>query len=288
MLSRLLLLSLLWLVLSAGATFFVGTRLRRAGPALSVLWLVTIIGLGGGLALLAFAQPIEVVLLSVVALGLGAWCIRRLPDWNALGQVTWASSILVTTLYLVYSLAVTLLTPLHVIGFVLSTALVAIECLALFLSLSFTFETLDVCTRWRWRHRFEPAPALAGYVPKVALHVPAYNEPPEMVAATLRALAELDYPDFEVLLIDNNTPDEATWRPLEEVCRTLGPRFKCLHLDRWPGYKSGALNFALTQTAPDTEVIGIIDADYQVSPHFLRETVPFFADPQVAFRKSVV
>jgi len=43
------------------------------------------------------------------------------------------------------------------------------------------------------------------------------------------------------------------------------------------------LNFALTQTDPQAEIIGIIDADYEIHPDFLRELVPAFADPQIAF-----
>ena len=54
--------------------------------------------------------------------------------------------------------------------------------------------------------------------PKVSIHVPAYNEPPDMLIETLDALARLDYPDFEVLVIDNNTRDEAVWRPVEAHC----------------------------------------------------------------------
>jgi hypothetical protein len=56
-----------------------------------------------------------------------------------------------------------------------------------------------------------------------------------------------------------------------------------MHLDHWPGYKSGALNFALAQTDPQAEIIGSIDADYQVDPGFLRELTPAFADPHMAF-----
>src|SRR5581483_3184764 len=44
--------------------------------------------------------------------------------------------------------------------------------------------------------------------PKVSIHVPAYNEPPAMLAETLDALARLDYGNYEVLVIDNNTADE--------------------------------------------------------------------------------
>jgi len=107
-----------------------------------------------------------------------------------------------------------------------------------------------------------------------------------VVKDTLVALAELDYPDYEVLVVDNNTPAEETWRPLERICRELGPKFHCLHLANWPGYKSGALNFALTQTDPQAEIIGIIDADYIVEAGFLRELTPAFANPELAFLQT--
>ncbi len=283
MLTRSLALAVIWLLLSAIVTLTRGTRLRHSSPARSGLWLLVVILCGDLWALLTFGKLFEVVTLSLIAALGGVWWIRRLPSWNGLGQATWGMSVLATVLYVAYSFAVTAFTPLHPLGFLLSCALVFIEALALGLSLSFIYETLDVCTRLRWRRRFGPAQPIPGYTPKVSLHVPAYNEPLEVVETTLRTLARLDYPDFEVLLVDNNTPDEATWRPLEAVCRELGPNFKCLHLDKWPGYKSGALNFALTQTAPEAEIVGIVDADYQVSPEYLRETVPYFADPHVAF-----
>ncbi len=43
--------------------------------------------------------------------------------------------------------------------------------------------------------------------PKVSIHVPCFNEPPDMVKITLNSLAELNYENFEVLVIDNNTQD---------------------------------------------------------------------------------
>nr|MDP9196800.1 glycosyltransferase [Pseudomonadota bacterium] len=143
-----------------------------------------------------------------------------------------------------------------------------------------------VWTRHRRRHFVPAREPLPDRVPKVSIHVPCYNEPPVMVKATLDALARLDWPDFEVLVIDNNTRDEAVWRPLEEYCQVLGPRFRFFHLPQWPGYKAGALNFGLSQTAPDAEIIGVIDSDYQVTPDWLRSTVPFFARPEVGFVQS--
>src|SRR5262249_13312678 len=67
--------------------------------------------------------------------------------------------------------------------------------------------------------------------PKVSLHVPACAEPPELVIATLDALAALEYPNYEVLVIDNNTRDPALWRPVAAHCQRLGPRFRFFHLE---------------------------------------------------------
>ena len=125
---------------------------------------------------------------------------------------------------------------------------------------------------------FRPDPVPESSLPRVSIHVPAYNEPPDMLIETLDALAHLDYPDFEVLVIDNNTKDEAVWRPVEAHCARLGPRFRFFHVDPLAGFKAGALNFALRQTAPDAEVVAVIDADYVVRPEWLRDLVPAFAN----------
>jgi exo-beta-1,3-glucanase (GH17 family)/cellulose synthase/poly-beta-1,6-N-acetylglucosamine synthase-like glycosyltransferase len=126
-------------------------------------------------------------------------------------------------------------------------------------------------------HRVEGEP-----LPKVSVHVPAYNEPPDMLIDTLDALARLDYPDFEVLVIDNNTRDEAVWRPVEAHCRTLGPRFRFFHVSPLAGFKAGALNFALAHSAADAQVVAVIDSDYRVEAGWLRDLVPSFADPDMA------
>src|SRR5262249_52680063 len=69
-------------------------------------------------------------------------------------------------------------------------------------------------------------PTLEGFAPKVSIHIPAYCEPPDMLKQTLDAIARLDYPNFECVVVINNTPDPAFWQPIEEHCRTLGERFK--------------------------------------------------------------
>jgi exo-beta-1,3-glucanase (GH17 family)/cellulose synthase/poly-beta-1,6-N-acetylglucosamine synthase-like glycosyltransferase len=120
-----------------------------------------------------------------------------------------------------------------------------------------------------------------GVAPKVSVHIPACCEPPDMLVKTLDALAHLEYPNFECILVINNTPDPAMWRPVEEHCRSLGERFKFIRVDELAGFKAGALRVALTHTATDAEIIGVIDADYAVEPNWLKDLVPQFADPQV-------
>jgi len=117
--------------------------------------------------------------------------------------------------------------------------------------------------------------------PKVSIHIPAYFEPPEMLKQTLDALARLDYPNFECVVIINNTPDPAFTQPIQDHCRELGERFKFINAEKVQGFKAGALRIAMERTAVDAEIIGIIDADYVVTPNWLKELVPAFDDPRV-------
>jgi cellulose synthase/poly-beta-1,6-N-acetylglucosamine synthase-like glycosyltransferase/exo-beta-1,3-glucanase (GH17 family) len=127
-----------------------------------------------------------------------------------------------------------------------------------------------------------PLAARDGFAPKVSIHIPAYREPPEMLKATLDAVARLQYPDFECIVVINNTPDPAYWAPIEEHCRVLGERFKFINVENLQGFKAGALRLALAHSAPDASIIGVIDADYVVHPGWLKDLVPAFVDPQVA------
>jgi cellulose synthase/poly-beta-1,6-N-acetylglucosamine synthase-like glycosyltransferase/exo-beta-1,3-glucanase (GH17 family) len=117
--------------------------------------------------------------------------------------------------------------------------------------------------------------------PKVSIHIPAYREPPEMLLRTIDSVARLEYPNFECVVIINNTPDPAFWQPIEARCRELGPRFKFLRVENLQGFKAAALRLAMTETAPEAEIIGVIDADYVVDPRWLIDLVPAFADPEV-------
>src|SRR4029078_6899868 len=91
----------------------------------------------------------------------------------------------------------------------------------------------------------------------------------------------LDYPEFEVVVLDNNTCDPEVWQPVEAHCRKLGARFRFFHFEGVKGYKAGALNIALTVTDPRAEIVAVIDSDYQVEPNWLTVATAHFANAKV-------
>jgi exo-beta-1,3-glucanase (GH17 family)/glycosyltransferase involved in cell wall biosynthesis len=145
------------------------------------------------------------------------------------------------------------------------------------------FEFTEVLWRREWvRHASMLTPDPPEKQPFVSIHLACYNEPPEMVIITLDSLAALAYANYEVLVIDNNTKDPAVWKPVQEYCEKLGTHFRFFHLEPWPGYKAGALNFGLKETDPRADVVAVIDADYEVRADWLATLTGHFHDPKVA------
>ncbi len=193
-----------------------------------------------------------------------AACANAVGAWFAIVFAFWTGHYFVTGAVIAFGLGVTLLVPLVCI------ALARVE------------EIAAVAFGRSPRRLISGALAAPeGFAPKVSIHIPAYREPPEMLKATLDAVARLQYPDFECVVVINNTPDPAYWMPIEEHCRTLGARFKFVNADHLAGFKAGALRLALAHTAPEASIIGVIDADYVVQPDWLKDLVPAFADPKV-------
>src|SRR6185503_19460309 len=187
----------------------------------------------------------------------GAWIAILFAYWNGHYFVTGAA--------IAYGLALILLVPL------------------IFIAMKRIEEIANVAFGKKPRRLIVSPPLVpdAPFAPKVSIHIPAYREPPEMLKQTLDAVARLEYPNFECVVVINNTPDPALWRPVEEHCKTLGERFTFVRDDELQGYKAGALRLALTHTAEDAEIIGVLDADYVVSADWLKDLVPVFADPKV-------
>ncbi|HKM18892.1 MAG TPA: glycosyltransferase family 2 protein [Aliarcobacter sp.] len=129
--------------------------------------------------------------------------------------------------------------------------------------------------------RLVPLDLKSQNVPLVSIHVPAYKEQPHVLAETLESLSKLTYPNYEVLVIINNTPEDFYKTPIKELCKKLGDKFKYLDI-KCTGFKAGALNTALEHTSKDAQIIAVIDADYKVESSWLVDLVPLFDDPKVA------
>jgi cellulose synthase/poly-beta-1,6-N-acetylglucosamine synthase-like glycosyltransferase/exo-beta-1,3-glucanase (GH17 family) len=137
------------------------------------------------------------------------------------------------------------------------------------------------CTIGRRPRRLIPLDLKSEKVPFVSIHVPAYKEQPHVLKETLEALSKLNYTNYEVLVIINNTPEDFYKAPIKALCEELGDKFIYLDIE-CTGFKAGALNKALDFINPDADILAVIDADYVISPNWLVELVPIFDDPKVA------
>jgi cellulose synthase/poly-beta-1,6-N-acetylglucosamine synthase-like glycosyltransferase/exo-beta-1,3-glucanase (GH17 family) len=223
-----------------------------------------LVGVLMSLPILRLAEPTvpQALVLSAAANGVGAWAATVFAFWDG-HYFVFGSAFALT-------LGVTLLVPLILI------AMARIEEIA---AVAFGRPPRRLIVK-----RAALAPATMGEdltFPKVSIHIPAYYEPVDMLKQTLDAVSRLDYPNFECIVIINNTPDPAFWQPIQDHCRMLGERFVFINAEKVKGFKAGALRIAMDRTAADAEIIGIIDADYVVEPDWLKDLVPVFADPRV-------
>jgi exo-beta-1,3-glucanase (GH17 family)/cellulose synthase/poly-beta-1,6-N-acetylglucosamine synthase-like glycosyltransferase len=220
---------------------------------------------------------------SLVALPLMLWFAVAFRRLRATGRIVYCALIQCAVAALVWLATIPLEFYLGPADWVAIAVMVPAAAAMLAVLLANAFEFVEVLWRRAWRREFRPLPpAGLAHEPFVSIHLPACNEPPEMVILTLDSLARLDYRNFEVIVVDNNTRDEQLWRPVEAHCARLGARFRFFHLADWPGFKAGALNFALRETDARAEVIGVVDADYAVDRGWLARLAGHFADPSVA------
>ena len=293
MLRAILLAGLLAAPLSSAAMFVPARRrLSTAGawPA-SRRFVFAVLGtlLLDGLVV-AFLRVLDVsrsdALVAAIAVAVASlFWMPATRRWNARAHLCWASCLFLYVGYLAFILDWTLRSHLGVGSAIGGIILWLLELVAGLLASAYLWELCDALGTEHWRRRIRRGMATvapAGYEPFVSLHVPAHNEPPEMVIETLTSLLHLDYTNYEIIAIDDNSDDPQLWQPVDEWCARHGVKF--VHLSDWPGYKSGALNVALRRlTNESAELIAVVDSDYQIEPQFLRRCTGLFADPHVGF-----
>ncbi len=221
---------------------------------------------------------------AVLALLPMAWFLLVWRDLRAKGRLFFALLLQTTASMVIWTAFVPFTRTLSMASEVIWALLLPAQLALLAVVLINGFEMTEALWSRGWKRHFKPLnPPRERDFPKVSLHLAICNEPAEMVKVTLDSLAALDYPNFEVLVVDNNTADPAIWEPVRDYCAQLGERFRFFHLGKWPGFKAGALNFALKETAPDAEIVGLIDSDYVVQADWLRTLAPYFDEPSVGF-----
>ncbi|RAI03024.1 cellulose synthase catalytic subunit (UDP-forming) [Acuticoccus sediminis] len=130
--------------------------------------------------------------------------------------------------------------------------------------------------------------------PTVDIFIPSYNESPELLATTISAARQIDYPEdrFTVYLLDDGGTDQRIDSPnpqlaaqaaerrrtLQQLCRDLGVNY--LTRAQNVHAKAGNLNNGLAHSTG--EFVVVLDADHAPSRDFLNETIGYFAaDPRL-------
>jgi len=227
--------------------------------------------------------PWKALAASLLALLPMLWFARRFARFKLMGRFFFCALIQLACGLIVWSATLPFNFYLDWIDWTMLVLLFPAQIAILAILLINGFEFTEVLWRREWvRHAGMLRPDPPEKQPFVSIHLACYNEPPEMVIITLDSLAALDYDNFEVLVIDNNTKDPAVWKPVQAYCEQLGKHFRFFHLEPWPGYKAGALNFGLKETDPRADVVAVIDADYEVRHDWLATLTGHFHDPKVA------
>jgi cellulose synthase/poly-beta-1,6-N-acetylglucosamine synthase-like glycosyltransferase len=117
--------------------------------------------------------------------------------------------------------------------------------------------------------------------PNTTIQLPIYNEL-YVAERLIESVCRIDYPKnlLQIQVLDDST-DNTT-----EIAKTTVEKMKnqgfdidYIHRTDRSGYKAGALKEGLKSAKG--ELIGIFDADFVPNSDFLKESVPYFVDPNV-------
>jgi poly-beta-1,6 N-acetyl-D-glucosamine synthase len=123
-----------------------------------------------------------------------------------------------------------------------------------------------------------PLPKISdGPLPLISIVVPAYNEG-VVIRQALEALLELDYPNYEVIVVNDGSSDDTAERALD-VART-STRVPVRVINKPNGGKADALNVGMSRARG--EFILNMDGDTKLSKNALRACLQHFDDPHLA------
>lgn len=112
--------------------------------------------------------------------------------------------------------------------------------------------------------------------PLISVLLPAYNEG-ENIVASLTSLLNQDYPNLELIVIDDGSQDETlTLATALSLTRTHHP-VTVLH--KTNGGKASALNLGFTHSSG--ELVMVMDADSRIAKNALKLMLPKFQNPKI-------
>lgn len=114
-------------------------------------------------------------------------------------------------------------------------------------------------------------------LPGVSILVPAYNEG-KVIDASIRSLLSIQYPRFEILVIDDGSTDDTLARAWTHKGRHAGAYVTVLNQPN--SGKAEALNHGIRKSMYD--FVMCVDADSKIEGHSLLHAMRHFADPDVA------
>jgi len=115
-----------------------------------------------------------------------------------------------------------------------------------------------------------------GFLPMVTLVVPAFNEGP-VIQPAVRSLLSLDYPNYEVLVVDDGSTDD-TYEKALAVARE-SQVIPVRVITKRNGGKADALNTGMANARG--EFILNMDGDTKLSANTLRVCIRHFQDPKI-------
>lgn len=115
--------------------------------------------------------------------------------------------------------------------------------------------------------------APAGFAPSVDIFIPIYTESCDILEKTLMGADAIEYENKRLYVLDDGHRAEVAKMAADYGATYIkGPRKYA---------KAGNLNHALPKTS--SELIVVFDTDHIPVTSFLKETVPYFADPKIGF-----
>ncbi|WP_264325845.1 glycosyltransferase [Romeriopsis navalis] len=160
-----------------------------------------------------------------------------------------------------------------VLSSTLSLGLFAAELLGLASSSIQLFLLFKVRDRRHQADQLALDVAAGHYQPSIDVLIPTYDEPAFILRRTVIGAQAMDYPNYQIHLLDDTRRPE-----IQALAAELG----CAYITRPDNRhaKAGNLNHAIAQT--QGELITCFDADFIPTRNFLQRTVGFFQDPEIA------